>query len=477
MNSAFYWSHPTTYINGHWYAGEGIPVLDKYSGAIIGTIHEASQAEVDAAADAAYKSFRQHRLSPFQRFELLRDMSNWILAQQNELIELLIAEVGKTYQDTKVEVNRTYQTWLLSAEEAKRIGGEVLPISSIPGAEQKLGFAKRVPKGVIGAITPFNYPFLLASHKIAPALAAGNTILIKPAPNTPLSTAKLLQGLQECGLPDNHVQLIQGGSVTGNALLQNPQISMYTFTGSAAIGEKVKIATGLRPVLLELGNSSPNIVCSDADLDKAALLCGQRAFTAAGQACISVQRILVQQSCWDEFVPKLIDVVNQLKVGNPYEKETHVGPMISEHEAIRAQAWVDDAVAQGAEILCGNRRENAFFYPTLLTGVPIEHKLCREEVFAPVAVLVPFKNLEEAIDIANATPYGLHAGIFTTSLPAAMNAWDQLEFGGVIVNDTSTFRSDLAPYGGVKRSGLGKEGPRYAIEEMTDIRVMITDLS
>jgi acyl-CoA reductase-like NAD-dependent aldehyde dehydrogenase len=470
------WSDPTMYIQGRWYYGERIPVFDKFTGEMIGAIGEASQAEVDQAVHAAEISFRQFPLTPFQRFEILRDMSNWVLTHTEELIQLLIAEVGKTYQDTQVEVMRAYQTWLLSAEEAKRIGGEVLPVSSVPGAETKMGFAMRVPKGVIGAITPFNYPFLLASHKIAPAIAAGNTIVIKPAPNTPFSTAKLLQGLQECGLPEDHVQLIQGGAVTGNALLQNQQIRMYTFTGSAAIGEKVKTETGLRPVVLELGNSSPNIVCADADLDKAALLCGKRAFTAAGQACISVQRILVEKSCWDSFVSKLIQVVSELKVGNPYEPDTDVGPMISEREALRVQNWVDEAVAAGAKVLYGNRREKAFFYPTLLTDVSHEHRLCREEVFAPVAVLIPFTTIDEAIEIANDTPYGLHASVFTKSMNTAMKIWKRLEFGGVIVNDTSTFRSDLAPYGGVKQSGLGKEGPRYAIEEMTDLRVMIADL-
>jgi acyl-CoA reductase-like NAD-dependent aldehyde dehydrogenase len=470
------WTDGSMYIAGQWLESDRIAVLDKYSGEVIGTIGEASEDDVDRAVLAAEESFRTNPLTPFERFRLLRDMSEWILAHEEEILRLLIAEVGKTYQDTKVEIARAYQTFLLSAEEAKRIGGEVLPVSSIPGAETKIGFAMRVPKGVIGAITPFNYPFLLAAHKIAPALAAGNTIVIKPAPNTPFSTARMVQGLLKCGMPANHVQLVQGGAATGQALLKHPRVRMYTFTGSAAIGEKVKTETGLRPVLLELGNSSPNIVCADADLDRAAELCGQRAFTAAGQACISVQRIFVEQSCWDPFVEKLVDVVQRLKVGNPWDPETNVGPMISEREAMRAESWIEEAVKAGARVLCGGRREGAFLYPTLLTNVTNDMWVCCKEVFAPVAVVIPFATLDEAIEMANDSPYGLHAAIFTKSLEKAMTAWKRLEYGGVIVNDTSTFRSDLAPYGGIKGSGLGKEGPRYAIEEMTDLKVMIVDL-
>jgi acyl-CoA reductase-like NAD-dependent aldehyde dehydrogenase len=471
------WTGPSTFIDGRWREGGATVVYDKYTGAAMGVIREATAEEVDLAVAAAERSFRQRQLSPFERYEILHQFSEWVKAREAEIIRLLIAEVGKTYQDTKVEVARAYQACLLSAEEAKRIGGEVLPVSSIPGAEGKMGFAMRVPKGVIGAITPFNYPFLLAMHKIAPAIAAGNTIVIKPAPNTPFSTALLVEGLQACGLPQDHVQLVQGGAETGNALLHHPGIRMYTFTGSAAVGERVKTGTGLRPVLLELGNTSPNIVCADADLDRAARLCGQRAFTAAGQACISVQRILVERACWDDFVPRLLQVVERLKVGDPRDPETDVGPMISEREALRAMAWIDEAVQAGARVLCGHRREGAFVYPTLLTDVDPGLRVYCQEVFAPVAVLVPFDTLDEAITLANGTPYGLHAAIFTRSLERAMKAWRELEFGGVIVNDTSTFRSDLAPYGGVKASGLGKEGPRYAIEEMTDLRVMIVDLT
>ncbi|WP_290588010.1 aldehyde dehydrogenase family protein [Alicyclobacillus sp.] len=471
------WTDPATFIDGAWREGGDLAVFDKYTQEVIGHIAEASAEDVDRAVRAAQRSFHTKRLSPFERYEILHRFSEWVKAHEEEIVRLLIAEVGKTYQDTKIEVARAYQACLLSAEEAKRIGGEVLPVSSIPGAEGKMGFAMRVPKGVIGAITPFNYPFLLAMHKIAPAIAAGNTIVIKPAPNTPFSTALLVQGLQACGLPQDHVQLLQGGAAAGGALLHHPGIRMYTFTGSAAVGEKVKTETGLRPVLLELGNTSPNIVCADADLDKAARLCGQRAFTAAGQACISVQRILVERSCWHEFVPRLLEVVEGLKVGDPRDPETNVGPMISVGEAERAMAWIEEAVRAGARVLCGGQRDGAFVSPTLLTDVNPASRVYCQEVFAPVAVLVPFDTLDEAIALANGTPYGLHAAIFTRSLERAMKAWRELEFGGVIVNDTSTFRSDLAPYGGVKASGLGKEGPRYAIEEMTDLRVMIVDLT
>jgi acyl-CoA reductase-like NAD-dependent aldehyde dehydrogenase len=469
------WHGPAMFIDGQWMNGDSVQVTDKYTGDVLGTLAEATPSQVDAAINAADVSFRERPLSSFERYEILLKMSAWIRRHESELIQLLIAEVGKTYKDTKVEVDRAYHTYLLSAEEAKRIGGEVLPLSSIPGAESKTGFAARFPKGVIGAITPFNYPFLLASHKIAPAIASGNTIVIKPAPNTPFSTVRMVQGLHECGLPEGHVQVIQGGPGAGDALLANPKIQMYTFTGSARIGQYIKEHSGLRPVVLELGNSSPNIVCNDADLHLAALRCGARAFTAAGQACISVQRILVQDGCWDAFLPKFLNVVTNLKVGNPYQPDTDVGPMISEREAIRAEQWVAEAVNAGAQVLCGNERNGAFFQPTVLVNAPIDSKVCREEVFAPVAVLIPFKDIDEAIAIANDTPYGLHAGLFTQSMPNIMKAWRELVYGGVIVNDTSTFRSDLAPYGGLKNSGLGKEGPRYAIESMTHLKVLVID--
>lgn len=469
------WDGPSMYIADSWLKGGDIAVTDKYTGAVIGHIAEATPEQVNEAVDAAETSFRTHPLTPFERYEVLQRMSAWVRQHEVELICLLIAEVGKTYKDTKVEVDRAYHTWLLAAEEAKRIGGEVLPLASIPGAESKTGFAGRFPKGVIGAITPFNYPFLLGTHKIAPAIASGNTMVIKPAPNTPFSTVRMVQGLLECGLPEGHVQVVQGGSVPGDALLANPKIQMYTFTGSARIGQHIKQNSGLRPVLLELGNSSPNIVCNDANLDLAAERCGTRAFTAAGQACISVQRIVVQDGCWDAFVLKLLNVVRNLKTGNPYDLDTDVGPMISEHDALRAEAWVAEAVASGAEVLCGNKRDGAFFHPTVLANAPLDSKVCREEVFAPIAVLIRFSELEEAIQIANDTPYGLHAGLFTQSMPNIMKAWRELVYGGVIVNDTSTFRSDLAPYGGLKNSGLGKEGPRYAIEAMTDLKVLVID--
>ncbi|MCF8565331.1 aldehyde dehydrogenase family protein [Alicyclobacillus tolerans] len=468
-------SGPSTYVGGQWSTGSSIPVQDKFTGAEIGRIDETHREQVDAAVAFAEQSFQQTRLSPFERYELLRKTADWIREREPELLRLLIAEVGKTYKDTKVEIDRAVQAFLFSAEEAKRIGGEVLPVNAIPGAESKTGFAMRVPKGVIAAITPFNYPFLLAAHKVGPAIAAGNTVVLKPAPNTPFSAAFMLQGLLECGMPKNHVQLVQGGAAPGQALLENQSVRMYTFTGSALVGAYIKAQSGLRPVVLELGNSSPNIVLADADLDLAADLCGKRAFTAAGQACISVQRILVQRSAWDAFVPKLQEVVNQLKVGDPSDPQTDVGPMISEREASRARQWVEEAVADGAKVICGNRQDGAFFYPTLLTDVSPQQRVCREEVFAPVAVLIPFDRLDEAIAIANDTAYGLQAAVFTRSMPAIMKAWKELEFGGIVINDTSTFRSDLAPYGGVKNSGLGREGPRYAVEAMTDLRVLILD--
>nr|WP_276718246.1 aldehyde dehydrogenase family protein [Kyrpidia tusciae] len=470
-------------VYGLWIDGKAVegaePVLvrNKFTCEPMGWVCTASREDVDRAVAAAERSFRSRPLSPFERYEWLSAAATWIRARREELVNLLVDEVGKPHKDTVVEVDRAYHAMLLAAEEAKRIGGEVLPVDSIPGSERKMGFAIRVPLGVVAGITPFNYPFLLAVHKIAPALAAGNAIVIKPAPQTPISTLVLVQGLVECGGPPGHVQVIQGGAEVGQWMLEHPGFRFYTFTGSARAGERIKAGTGLRRVALELGNSSPNIVHSDADLARAVRICAARAFSAAGQACISVQRLYVHAPIFDEFVERFVERVRALKVGDPRDPKTDVGPMISEQDAVRAETWVREAVAQGARLLAGGTRDGAILEPTVLTDVRPDMKVVCEEVFAPVVTITKYNTFDEALAMANDSPYGLQAGLFTRDVGRIMRAARELQYGGVIVNDASTYRSDLVPYGGVKGSGIGREGPKYAIEEMTDLHVVIVDLT
>lgn len=466
------------YLGGKWiYTEESIPVYHKYTGEEIARISRARKQHVTDAVTLAQETFKASTLTPYQRYEILLKAAEIAESRRDELERLLTWEVGKTLKDAKGELDRVINTMRLSAEEAKRISGEMVPLHATPGSENRIGFAIRVPKGVIGAITPFNYPLLLSTHKVAPAIAAGNTVVLKPATFTPISSFQLVEILEQAGLPKGHINIVTGaGSEVGDWLLEDERIAMYTFTGSAEVGKRIKERSGLRPVSLELGNNSPNIVHSDADLDQAARIISTRSFHNAGQACIAVQRILVQESVVAEFTEKYLGYVNQLVVGNPEDPATDVGPMIHEKEAIRTEEWIQEAVSQGAKLLCGGKREGALLYPTVLTETTPQMKVNCLEVFAPVVTIIPYKDIDEAFQISNQSNYGLQAGIFTSNLQIAFQAARTLEYGGVIINDVSTYRNDVMPYGGVKNSGLGKEGPRYAIEEMTELRMVVLNL-
>ncbi|MGG1252440.1 aldehyde dehydrogenase family protein [Brevibacillus agri] len=466
------------YIGGEWIKTESyIPVFHKYSGECIAHIARAEQQHVTTAVEAAWQTFKQDKLTPFQRYQILLKASALMEERREEMELSLIREVGKTRKDAQNELDRTINTLRLSAEEAKKIHGEMIPLQSTEGSENRLGFTIRVPKGVIGAITPFNYPLLLSTHKIAPALAAGNTLVVKPATVTPIATFLLLDVLEEAGLPKGYVNIVTGaGSEVGEWLLDEERIAMYTFTGSGEVGRHIKERSGMRPVALELGNNSPNIVHHDADLELAARQTAARSFHNAGQACIAVQRIYVHEDVVEKFSELYIMHVKQLKVGNPEDPETDVGPMISEKEAKRTEEWVQEAISQGAQSLLPVKREGALFYPAVLVNTKPEMKVVCREVFAPVVTIIPYSDLEDAFAQANDSEYGLQAGIFTRDLNVAMKAARTLEYGGVVINDVSTYRNDVMPYGGVKNSGLGKEGPRYAVEEMTDERMVVINL-
>ncbi|NTU21513.1 aldehyde dehydrogenase family protein [Brevibacillus sp. HB1.2] len=466
------------YIGGECVKAESyIPVLHKYTGECIARIAKAEQQHVTEAVEAAWETFKADKLTPFQRYKILLKASELMEERRDEMERSLIREVGKTRKDAMNELDRTINTLRLSAEEAKKIHGEMIPLQATEGSENRLGFTIRVPKGVIGAITPFNYPLLLSTHKIAPALAAGNTLVVKPATVTPIATFLLVEILEEAGLPKGYVNIVTGaGSQVGEWLLDEERIAMYTFTGSGEVGRRIKERSGMRPVALELGNNSPNIVHLDADLELAARQTAARSFHNAGQACIAVQRIYVHESVMEEFSDLYISHVQQLKVGNPEDPDTDVGPMISEKEASRTEEWVQEAISQGARSLLPVKREGALFYPAVLVDTRPEMKVVCREVFAPIVTIIPYSNLDDAFAQANDSEYGLQAGIFTRDLNIAMKAARVLEYGGVVINDVSTYRNDVMPYGGVKNSGLGKEGPRYAVEEMTEERMVVINL-
>ncbi|THE11096.1 aldehyde dehydrogenase family protein [Bacillus timonensis] len=456
---------------------EYIPVYNKYTGETIASISKAEKQFVRDAVTEAERMFREDQLTPFQRYSILLKAAE-IMEKRRETLECsLVEEVGKTRKDAKGELDRSINTLRLSAEEAKRISGEMIPLQATEGSENRLGFTVRVPKGVIGAITPFNYPLLLGVHKIAPALAAGNTLVVKPATSTPLATYQLVSILEEAGLPKGYVNIITGaGSEVGNWLLDDERIAMYTFTGSGEVGKHIKERSGMRPVALELGNNSPNIVHFDADVDLAVKATATRSFHNAGQACIAVQRLYIHSAIIDEFTEKYISAVQHLKVGNPMDPDTDVGPMISEKEAKRAEEWATEAVSEGAKALLPIRREGSFLYPVVLTQTTHEMKVVCKEVFAPIVTIIPYENIDDAFLQANESDYGLQAGIFTKNLELAMKAARTLQYGGVIVNDVSTYRNDVMPYGGIKNSGLGKEGPHYAVQEMTEERMVVLNL-
>jgi acyl-CoA reductase-like NAD-dependent aldehyde dehydrogenase len=466
-------------IGGEYVPAEKqIPVHNKFTGETIAHIGNASREDVEKAIENAYITFKTISLSVHERYEILMRAAEIFKERKEELALTIVKESGKVLKEAKAEIDRGIQTFTASAEEAKQITGTGIPLGGQPGNDNKLSFTIRVPVGVIGAITPFNFPFNLTAHKIAPAIAAGNTVVLKPAELTPIIANKMAEILLEAGLPAGWLNVVNGlGNETGQYLLEDKRIAMYTFTGSPAVGRHIKSATGIRKVVLELGNNSPNIVHKDvADLDRAVELCVTRGYFNAGQACISVQRIYVHEDIQDEFLEKAITVAKAMRVGNPELEDTDIGPMISEKEAIRAERWITEAVEQGATVAYGGKRSGAILEPTIITNARPEMKIVCEEVFAPVISIISYKNIDEAFEQANDSEYGLQAGLFTSNLGLAVRAAHTLEFGGVIINNVSTYRADVMPYGGIKNSGIGKEGPKYAIQEMTDERIVVIDM-
>nr|WP_231607403.1 aldehyde dehydrogenase family protein [Fictibacillus sp. 18YEL24] len=451
-------------------------VLNKYTQNVEAAIARSEKKDVDEAVEGAKEAYKE-TFSAYDRYLVLTNAAQLLLEKKEEFARVLVAEVGKPIRDSRVEVERAAQTLEISAEEAKRIHGEGVPVESAPGSENRMAFTLRVPVGVIAAITPFNVPLNLVCHKIGPALAAGNAVVLKPAEVTPLCALMLAEVFKEAGLPDGRLQVITGdGAEVGGWLLENQDVKMFTFTGSPRVGEIIRQKAGLRKVSLELGNNSATIVHKDADLDKAAALIANKSFNNAGQVCISVQRVYVHQDVKTPFTQLLKDKTEQLQSGDPLDETTDIGPMIRQAEAERVEEWVNEAVTDGATIVTGGSRNGAFYEPTILSDVKREMKVCKQEVFGPVVGIDTYATIDEVIDQVNDSDYGLQAGLFTNDLAFAMKAAKEIEVGGLIVNDASAYRVDHMPYGGVKKSGTGKEGPRYAIEEMTEERIIVLNL-
>ena len=466
------------YIGGEWLDGaSSFVVEDKFTGDEVATVAAASREQVSQAVQAAANAFASQRLTPYVRYEILHRAAGLLEARRKEFASTIVAESGFTISDGDNEVARGIQTLLISAEEAKRIAGEVVPIDGAPGQEQRMAFTIRSPVGVVCAITPFNSPLNTVIHKVGPALAAGNAVVLKPAMQTPLTAELLCQVLVEAGAPAGYINLVNGhGPDVGMWLLEDPRIAFYTFTGSTNVGRIIQRTIGLRRSQLELGSISSTIVCEDADLVRAVPRCVNASFRKAGQVCTSVQRLYVQKSILDGFVGALAAATKQARVGDPKDPATLVGPMISVREAERAATWVDEAVAQGARLVCGGTRQGSLFFPTILVDATTSMRVMCDEIFAPVISIVPYDSLDAAIAEINATAYGLAAGIFTSNLNTAMKAARQLQVGTVHVNETSSSRVDVMPYGGIKESGFGREGPKYSIQEMTNERLVTWSL-
>jgi len=459
-------------------SAEKVEIRNPYDQEAIAVVNYASAQDVEEAIARAASAFETTRQLPsYRRAEVLRRVADELTARKEELAELITLEAGKPIRDARTEVARAIQTFTVAAEEAKRLGGELLPLDWLAGSENRWAVVRRFPIGPILGITPFNFPLNLVAHKVAPALASGNPILIKPAPQTPLSALRLGEIVCEAGWPEGGLSILPCSNDVAGQMLEDERIKKLTFTGSAEVGWMLKARVPKKKVTLELGGNAAVIVHEDADLDYAAKRCVQGGFVYAGQTCISVQRIYVHEAVCEPFLERVLEGVRNLVVGDPRDERTDVGPMISVAAAERAESWIREAVQSGAKVLIGGERSGALLMPTVLTDVTPEMKVSCEEVFAPVVVVSRYREFEEALRQVNASRYGLQAGIFTRDVGRIFRAYEVIEVGGLIVNDVPTYRADHMPYGGVKDSGFGREGVRSAIEEMTEPHVLVLNLS
>ena len=464
------------YFAGQWHDGPSkLEVRHPYDGSLVDTVPMATAADLDAALAGAVEGAAVMRKLPgYERFQILRRAADAMLARRQELGRLISLEEGKTLAEGLFEASRAAETMELSAEEAKRLGGEVLPLDGAPGGAGKLGFTLRVPCGVVVAITPFNFPLNLVCHKVGPALAAGNAVVVKPASDTPLSALKLVEILLEAGLPPLAVACLAGsGGELGKALCSDPRVRKISFTGSVEVGQQICAVAGIKRVTMELGSNSPLIVLADADLNKVAEATIASGYGNAGQVCISTQRVIAIDRVYRDLLDVLGPRVASLTAGDPLQEGTKLGPMIRERDAARVSQWVDQAVAQGARLIAGGSRQGTLMQATLLADVRPEMRMSRDELFGPAVGVAPAASIDEAIAQANDSRYGLSAGIFTQDIDAALAFARRVDSGNLHINWGPAWRADLMPYGGLKESGLGKEGPHYAVQEMTELKTVV----
>jgi acyl-CoA reductase-like NAD-dependent aldehyde dehydrogenase len=468
------------FIDGQWIdGGPLLEVKNKYSGETIGALPTARREEVDAAIAAAERAEPVMAEMPaHKRSAILARTAALLREQSDELAKTIAAEAGKALKYARAEVERGISTFTIASEEAKRLHGETIPLDAVAAGEGYFGFWLRRPVGVIAAISPFNFPLNLVAHKVAPALAAGNTLVLKPASTTPLTAVRLCQILEEAGLPPGAINLVVGsGGTVGEWLVTDPRVDKITFTGSPDVGRHIVSAAGIKKVTLELGNNSPVVVAPDADLDFVAKRCAVGAYYNSGQVCISVQRIYGQKPIFESFSEKFVQASEAMVVGDPLDERVDVGPMIDAKEVDRIESWVHEAQAAGAKVLTGGKREGPVYHPTVIADVKDDMKVVAEEAFAPVASVIACDDFDEALKRADNTKFGLQVGVFTRDIDRVLRAVRRLNFGGVIINDTPIFRADHMPYGGNRQSGLGREGVRFAMEDMTNIEMVAIRLA
>ena len=464
-------------VDGEWIeTGDWLDVLSPYDGSLVGRVAKGGAAEAQRAVDAAARAM-DNPLAAHERAAILDRTAHLVDERAEEIARTISSEAGKPMKAARVEVARATSTFTMAAVEARKLAGDVVPMDASPAGAGKLAVTLRVPVGVVGAISPFNFPFNLVAHKVAPALAAGCAVVLKPASQTPLSALLLAELETEAGLPAGWLNVVCGpASEIGDVLVGDERVALITFTGSSGVGWKLRERAPRKRVNLELGNATPVIVAADADLDDVATRLAANAFSFAGQSCISVQRIYVERDAYDAFLERFLPKVDALVVGDPADDATDVGPLIAQTERDRVLEWIEEATARGARLLTGGTLDGELLRPTVVAEAPPDAKVACEEVFGPLCTVSPYDSLDEAIALANGTRYGLQAGVFTRDVKAALHAARQLEFGGVTINEAPTFRADQMPYGGVKDSGNTREGPAYAVREMTDERLVVLQL-
>ena len=467
------------YIAGRWTeAQDTIHVLNPFDGSLVDTVPHASPKEVDQALESATRGARiMAELPAYERYSILIKTAGLLRENQEDCARLISKESGKALWESRFEVVRAAETIELSAEEAKRIRGETIPLDAASGGQGKFGFTLRVPCGVVVAISPFNFPLNLLCHKVGPALAAGNAVIAKPPTDTPLSALRFTELLLDAGLPSEGIQCVTGpGGSVGEQLCADPRVRKISFTGSPSVGERICQVAGIKKVTMELGSNSPLIIMPDADLEQVARATAATGYALAGQVCISTQRVLLNDQVYEDFLELLRPEVESIVTGNPLEEQTKMGPMIRESDAIRVEGWINEALSSGARLITGGSRHGNLVSPTVVADVDAKQRISCDELFGPAVAVTRFNDIDQAIALANDSTYGLSAGIFTRNLDWAMKFIREVHSGNLMVNWGPQWRVDLMPYGGLKQSGFGKEGPRYAVEEMTERKMVVFHL-